>query len=69
MGYDKEDLINFELRMANPSTVEELQRLELWRNKFEVASAATSQEGLADKNFIYKKVFKLKVALFGRQNI
>lgn len=59
LGYDDKDLVNFEISMANPSVIEEMQRLESWRAKFEVASSATSQEGLADKNFIYKKIFKL----------
>ena len=56
-GFRGDDLLNFDLSMANPSMISDLQRLELWRTKFEVASMA--QEGTFDKNFIYKKLFKL----------
>lgn len=57
MGYDGEDLVNFEISMANPSTIADMQRLELWRTKLEVASIA--QEGMFDKNSVYKKIWKL----------
>jgi len=57
MGYRGSDLINFELGMANPSTISELQNLELYRTRFEVASIA--QEGFFDRHFVYKKIFKL----------
>jgi hypothetical protein len=57
MGLSGEELINFEISMANPSTISELQRLELWRTKLEVASVA--QEGTFDKHFIYNNLFKL----------
>lgn len=57
MGFSKEDLLNFEITMANPSTISELQKIELWRSKFEVASIA--QEGMFDRNFIYKKIWNL----------
>jgi hypothetical protein len=56
-GLRGEALINFEITMANPSMISDLQRLELWRNKFEVASMA--QEGMFDKHFIYDTLFKL----------
>jgi len=59
MGYEESDLANFDITMANPSVIEEMQRLELWRNKFEVATAATTQEGLTDRHFIYKRIFQL----------
>lgn len=57
MGFSGEDLVNFEISMANPSTIAEMQRLELWRNRFEVAAVA--QEGMFDRNFVYKKLWKL----------
>jgi hypothetical protein len=58
MGFKHEDLVNFELSMANPSTISELQRLELLRTKFEV-SAMVPQTGLFDKDFVYKNIWKL----------
>lgn len=60
MGFKKEELINFELSMANPSSIAELQRLELWRSKFEVASLA--QEGVLDRNTVYTKLFNMSEA-------
>ena len=58
-GYRGEELMNFELTMASPSIITEIQRLELWRTRFEVASVASSQEGSFDRRFAYKKLFKL----------
>jgi hypothetical protein len=57
MGFKGEDLVNFEISMANPSTISEMQKLELWRLRFEVASMA--QEGMFDRNFVYRKLWKL----------
>lgn len=57
MGYRGEDLLSFDLTMASPSTIAELQRLELWRTRLEVASMA--QEGMFDKYFVYSKLFHL----------
>jgi hypothetical protein len=56
-GYDGADLKNFEIQMANPSTIAAQQRLELWRMKLEVAGMA--QEGVFDRSFIYRKIFGL----------
>lgn len=56
-GYSGEDLVNFEISMANPSTIAAQQRLELWRMKLEVAGMA--QEGVFDRGFIYRKIFGL----------
>lgn len=57
LGYRGEDLVNFEIKMASPSTVAEQQRLELWRMKLEVAGMA--QEGIFDRSFMYRKIFGL----------
>jgi hypothetical protein len=54
---DFDDITNFTVKMANPSSIAELQRLELWRTKFEVASMAT--EGLLDKHFTYSRLLGL----------
>jgi len=56
-GYSGQDLVNFEISMANPSTIAAQQRLELWRMKLEVAGMA--QEGVFDRGFIYRKIFGL----------
>lgn len=56
-GYSGADLVNFQISMANPSTIAAQQRLELWRMKLEVAGMA--QEGVFDRGFIYRKIFGL----------
>ncbi len=58
MGFQHDDLVNFDISMANPSTISELQRLELLRTKFEV-SAMVPQTGLFDKQFVYDHIWKL----------
>ena len=57
MGYNDQDLVNFNITMANPSAISEIQRLELWRTRFE--AAGTAQEGIFDRRFAYKRLFKL----------
>jgi tetratricopeptide (TPR) repeat protein len=39
-GFDGEDLINFELKLSNPSTVATQQKFELWDTKMDVAGTA-----------------------------
>lgn len=56
-GFSGQDLKNFTIAMANPSTVAEQQRLELWRMKLEVAGMA--QEGMFDRGFVHRKIFGL----------
>ena len=57
MGFKDADLTNFDISMANPSTIAELQRLELWRTRFEVASVA--REDMFDRNFVYRRLWQL----------
>jgi len=56
-GFDADELQNFTLRLSNPSTVAQQQKLELWRAKFEIAGSAP--EGFASKNFIRKEIWGL----------
>lgn len=56
-GYDGDDLQNFTLRLSNPSTIAQQQKLELWRAKFEIAGAAP--DGYVNKNFIRKEIWGL----------
>jgi len=55
LGYSGDDLVNFEIAMASPSTIAQQQRLELWRTRFEVAGMA--QEGVLDRGTIYRDIF------------
>jgi hypothetical protein len=55
MGYKGNDLVSFNLSLNNPSKLSELQELEHWKSKFEVASAAT--EGFFSKHWIAQNIF------------
>lgn len=57
LGFKGEDLVDFEIRMANSSTVAEQQKIEVTRGKIEVASIV--QEGTFDREWIYKNIFRL----------
>jgi len=57
LGFRKQDLIGFKLSLNNPSKIAELQELEHWNTKFDVASAAT--EGFFSRRWIAKNVFQL----------
>jgi len=57
LGYRGEDLINFKLRLNSPSKIAELQELEHWKTKFDVASAAT--EGYFSRQWIASHLFNM----------
>jgi len=56
-GFDGDDLQNFTLRLSNPSTVAQQQKLELWRARLEIAGSAP--EGMLDKQFLRKEILGL----------
>lgn len=56
-GFDGEDLANFTLRLSNPSTVAQQQKLELWRSKFEIAGSAP--EKLVNRDFLRREILGL----------
>lgn len=56
-GFSDDDLLNFTLRMSNPSTVAQQQKLELFRTKFEIAGSVP--EGLLSRDWIRKNVIGL----------
>lgn len=57
-GYDSDDLLDFNLRLSNPSTVAQQQKLELWRSRFEIAASGLG-EGLTSKQFVRKEILGL----------
>lgn len=57
LGYETADLVKFELKLSNASHIAEQQFLEIWRARLEVASMA--MEGVFDREFIWKNIFKL----------
>jgi hypothetical protein len=56
-GFSDDDLLDFTLRLSNPSTVAQQQKLELWRARFEIAGSAP--EGMVDKHFIRREILGL----------
>lgn len=56
-GYDGEDLADFELKLSNPSSVAQQQKLELIRSRFEIAG--TAPEGTVNRSWIQKNVLGL----------
>ncbi len=54
LGYRGDDLISYKLQLNNPSKISELQELEHWKQKFDIAGAAT--EGFFSKRWIAEKV-------------
>ena len=57
LGYRGEDLINFKLKLNSPSKIAELQELEHWKTKFDVASTAT--EGFFSRQWIASHLFNM----------
>jgi hypothetical protein len=57
LGYKGDDLISHKLYLNNPSRIAELQELEYWKTRFDVASSAT--ENFFSKRWIAKNLFGL----------
>ena len=64
LGYRGNDLISFKMSLNNPSKIAELQELEQWRTKFDVASAAS--DGFFSKRWIAKNLFNVSEEEFLR---
>ena len=58
-GFTDEDLIDFKLKLSNPSTIAQQQKLELFRTRFEVAGSALQAPGLIDRNWVQKNILRL----------
>lgn len=54
LGFRGDDLISFKLQLQNPSKIAEMQELEHWRTKFDVASAAT--EGFFSRRWVSERL-------------
>jgi hypothetical protein len=55
LGYRGDDLLGHKLSLNNPSKIAELQELEHWKTKFDVAGSAT--ENFFSKRWIAKNLF------------
>ena len=58
-GFEGEDLLDFQMKLSNPSTVAQQQKLELFRTRFDVATTANNIEGLVSRDWLRKKVFNM----------
>lgn len=57
-GYRDESLVDFELELTNPSTIFEKEKIEIWSDKVDVASAMMEAK-LFSKDWIYKNIFNM----------
>ena len=55
LGYREEDLVSFTCHLNNPSKIAEMQELEHWKTKFDIAGSAT--EGFFSKQWLAKTLF------------
>lgn len=56
-GFDGEDLIDFELRLSNPSTVALQQKLDLWKTKIDIVGAVDQIETrFLPMHWLYKEI-------------
>ena len=58
-GFTDEDLVDFTLKLSNPSTIAQQQKLELFKARFEAASSALSTPGLVDRAWVQKNVMRM----------
>lgn len=56
-GFEGEDLLDFELKLSNPSSVAQLQKLELISSRFDIAGKVP--EGMLDRRWVQKNVLGL----------
>jgi len=61
-GFTDEDLLDFKLKLSNPSTIAQQQKLELIKSRFEAATSAVAVEGMVDKLWVQKNILRLSDA-------
>jgi len=64
LGFRGDDLLNFKLTLNNPSKIAELQELEHWKQKFDIAGSAT--EGFFSRRWVSEHVFGMSNEDFQR---
>ena len=64
LGFRGDDLVSFRLKLNNPSKVAELQELEHWKTKFDIAGCAT--ENFFSRRCIAQNIFNLSEEDFVR---
>ena len=64
LGFRGDDLVSFRLKLNNPSKIAELQELEHWKAKFDIAAGAT--ENFFSRRWIAQNLFNLSEEEFVR---
>ena len=64
LGFRGDDLLAFELSLNNPSKIAELQELEHWKQKFDIAASAT--EGFFSRRWVTEHIFGMSHEEFVR---
>ena len=64
LGFGGDDLVSFRLKLNNPSKIAELQELEHWKQKFDIAGGAT--ENFFSRRWIAQNIFSLSEEEFVR---
>jgi len=64
LGFRGDDLLSFSLTLNNPSKIAELQELEHWKQKFEIAGSAT--EGYFSRRWVMEHIFGMSHEDFQR---
>ena len=64
LGFRGDDLLSFSLALNNPSKIAELQELEHWKQKFDIAASAT--EGYFSRRWVTENVFGMSHEEFQR---
>ena len=64
LGFRGDDLVSFRLKLNNPSKIAELQELEHWKQKFDIAGGAT--ENFFSRRWISQNIFNLSEEEFVR---
>jgi hypothetical protein len=59
-----DDLLNFQLSLNNPSKIAELQEIEHWKQKFDIAASAT--EGFFSRRWVTEHIFGMSNEEFMR---
>ena len=64
LGFRGDDLLSFDLSLNNPSKIAELQEIEHWKQKFDIAASAT--EGYFSRRWVTENVFGMSHEEFVR---
>jgi hypothetical protein len=64
LGFRGDDLVSFKLKLNNPSKIAEMQELEHWKIKFDIAGGAT--ENFFSRRWISQNLFNLSEEEFVR---